>query len=354
MGPTDTVRIFVGSPGDVDGEREQLNKVVQELNTTLAALVPERGLVLELIRWETHTRPGLGADPQDVVNRQLNMADVDVFIGIMWRRFGTPTERSGSGTEEEFRIASESWRRNRKPQEVLFYFCQAPSAPPATEDEAQQQLAVTRFRQELTREALVREYEEHSMFGDLVRPHLVQVISSILRPKDSPSQVAERASQLAPRFDVEETRRRLEDLGREYDDLRNAMEPGDARTRRLETVVSRMKTLALSAYPLVPELCRSPSAGVRLAAVATLATVPRPDFLEWLAERLPSEKPFVGYHAALALLSAARTLDAADLPRVRDAIAQAQRSFTRPDTDRDTTLRFAEEEVTRRLSSTSG
>jgi hypothetical protein len=61
VSPTDKIRIFVASPGDVQDERDQLGQVVQELNTTLSALVPERGLVLELVKWETHARPGTGS-----------------------------------------------------------------------------------------------------------------------------------------------------------------------------------------------------------------------------------------------------------------------------------------------------
>jgi Domain of unknown function (DUF4062) len=138
VSPTDIIRIFVASPGDVQSERDQLGQVVRELNSTLSALVPERGLVLELVRWETHAYPELGNGPQDVVNRQLAIPECHIFIGIIWHRFGTPTKRAGSGTEEEFRIAYESWKKNRKPGKILFYFCQAPVSLPETEEEAEQ------------------------------------------------------------------------------------------------------------------------------------------------------------------------------------------------------------------------
>jgi hypothetical protein len=38
------VRIFVASPGDVQSEREQLFKVINELNLTISALAPEKGI----------------------------------------------------------------------------------------------------------------------------------------------------------------------------------------------------------------------------------------------------------------------------------------------------------------------
>ena len=54
------LRVFVASPGDVAVERQSLAKVISELNMTLSVLAPETGIVLELVRWETHAAPGLG------------------------------------------------------------------------------------------------------------------------------------------------------------------------------------------------------------------------------------------------------------------------------------------------------
>jgi hypothetical protein len=350
VSPTDIIRIFVASPGDVQSERDQLGQVVQELNSTLSALVPERGLMLELVRWETHARPGLGADPQDVVNRQLSIPEYDIFIGIIWRRLGTPTKRAGSGTEEEFRIAHDSWKRNRKPREILFYFCQAPVSLPETAEEAEQLLEMTRFRNELSQEGLVWEYADRPGFADLVRPHLVQVISGILRPGQNLSAAATRVEQLTPAAEVEETRRKITELAREYEKLRHDLPSSDTRTRKMEVVASRMRTLAVSAYPHISEFANSDSPGLRLAAVSTLEAVPGTDHLIWLAERLSAEKPFIGYHAALALLTAARTLEVEDLPKVRESITQARRALSDQDSDRTTVLRHAQDEVARRIT----
>ena len=57
MNSSRTIRIFASSPGDLADEREQLGAIVQELNSTVRALVPDKAVSLELIRWETHTHP---------------------------------------------------------------------------------------------------------------------------------------------------------------------------------------------------------------------------------------------------------------------------------------------------------
>jgi hypothetical protein len=49
------LRVVVASPGDVQSERDSLPEVIDELNKSTAA---DRGLRLELIRWQTDAYPG--------------------------------------------------------------------------------------------------------------------------------------------------------------------------------------------------------------------------------------------------------------------------------------------------------
>jgi len=49
-----------------------------------------------------------------------------------------------------------------------------------------------------------------------------------------------------------------------------------------------------------------PNCVKRLAAICILQQVPGTKYLNWLAERVAVEKPFVGYQATLALLLAVR------------------------------------------------
>jgi len=161
------VKVFVASPGDVQSEREQLSQVINELNLTISAIAPEKGIVLELMKWETHVHPGLGEDAQDVVNQQIG--SYDIFVGIMWKRFGTPTTAAKSGTEEEFRRAHALWEK-KKTLPILFYFCQAASAPPKTQEEVSQLSNVISFRTELSEIGLVWEYADSDSFANVIRP----------------------------------------------------------------------------------------------------------------------------------------------------------------------------------------
>ena len=90
-------KVFLASPGDVKEEREEVKKVIGLFNQ----MNSKNGINLELVCWEDNTSPAFGNYPQEVVSSQIG-DDYDIFIGILWARFGTPTPRFGSGTEEEF------------------------------------------------------------------------------------------------------------------------------------------------------------------------------------------------------------------------------------------------------------
>ena len=154
------VRLFVASPGDVQRERDSIVRVVTELE-----------LVIELIRWETHAHPALGR-PQGVINAQIG--DYDIFVGIMWKRFGTPTGQADSGTEEEFNLAYEEWKRNNRLQ-VLFYFSQAKYALNSI-SETEQAAKVLAFKEELKTKGLIWEYPSPNEFPNKLRQHLTTIL----------------------------------------------------------------------------------------------------------------------------------------------------------------------------------
>lgn len=136
------LRVFVASPGDVRPERDLMRKVIDELNVTIG---PYKNCVLELVRWESHCHPEMGR-AQAIINEQIGT--YDIFIGIMWKRFGSPNgEKFNSGTEEEFRIAYDTWLERGVPW-IKFYF-KKESYRCDTQEEIQQLLQVHKFRNEL-------------------------------------------------------------------------------------------------------------------------------------------------------------------------------------------------------------
>jgi tetratricopeptide (TPR) repeat protein len=130
--------------------------------------------------------------------------------------------------------------------------------------------------------------------------------------------------------EISAVRTQLLALANQYEEIRRTMPSGDDRTRRMELVASKMRSLALPAYPLLGDLIGSESTGQRLAAVSILEAIPNTDHLPWLTERIAVEKPFIGYHAAIALLNAARNLRGSENhAAVQEAIHQALQNLDR-------------------------
>src|SRR5688500_14105574 len=112
------LRVFAASPSELSEERALLDQVISELNNVWSSKL---GLWLQLIRWETHAYPGVGADAQEVVNEEIG-DDYEIFVGLMWTRFGTATGRAASGTEEEFERAYSRYKEDKRSVRVMFYF----------------------------------------------------------------------------------------------------------------------------------------------------------------------------------------------------------------------------------------
>jgi len=187
--------IFLASPGDVSDERGRVDAFVDEWNNLWSE---DLGVHLRLVRWETHAYPAVGADGQDVINTQIG-EEYDLFLGIMWKRFGTPTGRAASGTVEEFERALARYRASGNPQ-LMFYFKKVDSD---AGDTAAQLQAVQQFRDRLAKKdgVLYWEFLSSEQFGQLVRVHLTRHIQNwAKRYRQRPETVHAAQSDLANRF----------------------------------------------------------------------------------------------------------------------------------------------------------
>jgi hypothetical protein len=164
--------VVVASPGDVQAERDLLALIIEELNRGVA---PSRGFRLEVIRWEKDAYPGFHVNgPQGLIDPILRIEDSDLFIGIFWKRFGTPVMGAQSGTEHEFQRAYEAWKEHGSPH-IMFYFNQKPYTPSSVE-ETTQWGQVLNFQRNFPLEGLWWRYGSELEFERLVRQHLTKYI----------------------------------------------------------------------------------------------------------------------------------------------------------------------------------
>src|SRR5262245_1072550 len=95
--PATVFEILLAGPGDVEDERREIAEAIEIWTQRFAH---REGLVIRPVMWETDTYPELGADPQEIINRQL-AGRCDAVIAVFATRLGTDTPRAVSGTAEE-------------------------------------------------------------------------------------------------------------------------------------------------------------------------------------------------------------------------------------------------------------
>jgi hypothetical protein len=158
------LKVFIASPSDVLEERQIAKKIIDELNITFGN---HNNIKLELIGWETHTYPNVGIDAQDVINKQIGN-DYDIFLGIMWNKFGSPTSKADSGTEEEFEGAYNKHLVDQNSIELLFYF--KDTAINLSSINIEQLIKVNSFKEKLKLKGVYyKQFTESDEFANLIR-----------------------------------------------------------------------------------------------------------------------------------------------------------------------------------------
>lgn len=165
------ISVFIASPSDVSKERISTNSVIDELNIILASA---RDQHLDLVGWETHTRPSISTDPQQAINDQID-DDHDIVIGIFWTRIGSPTPRAQSGTLEEIERAIAKWEKDASSIDIMIYFKN--SGLPLSQINTDQLRKLMEFKASLgARGVLYREFEEQDYEG-VLRSDLARALS---------------------------------------------------------------------------------------------------------------------------------------------------------------------------------
>jgi hypothetical protein len=165
------IRVFVATPGDVSKERSILRELIEDFDLMFDSL---EAINIRFVGWETVV-PSLGR-AQELINKKLRHADI--FIGIMWNRFGSSTGKFESGTEEEFNLAFDLWKERGVPW-VMFYFSEVPSVLNSAE-ETDQRKKVLEFKAMVQKHGLTDVYSDINEFRRKVLRHLGHVIMRTL------------------------------------------------------------------------------------------------------------------------------------------------------------------------------
>jgi hypothetical protein len=159
---------LIASPSDVSEEREIAANAVYAWN---AAHRSTTGIILQPIRWETHSFPASGARPQAIINKQI-VNEGDFLIGIFGNRIGTPTGEAQSGTIEEIELFRKAGKH------VSLYFSTA-DVPRSTEYE--QLRALGDYQRERQKDTLFATFATPEELRQLITQHLPPIVSDVYK-----------------------------------------------------------------------------------------------------------------------------------------------------------------------------
>ena len=179
------LRAFLASPGDLQEERKAVDGVITEFNKSWADAL---GYQIELLGWED-TVAGFGR-PQHLINPEVDRCDL--FIGLMWKRWGTPPDKDGefsSGFEEEFKRAMDRREHSKSPEIALFF---RKISDESMGDPGDNLKKVLEFRKRIMTEKtlLFREFSTIPEIETLVRRKVTEYVNGV-RAKDTTSEPKE-------------------------------------------------------------------------------------------------------------------------------------------------------------------
>ena len=158
--------LLISCPGDIKDEIDIIEQCVQKFNDMYSD-----ALNISIITkyWKKNSYPKSGDKPQNILNEQY-VNNCDAAVALFWTRFGTPTDKYGSGTEEEISIMLES------DKQVFMYFSDKPVSP--SQQNSKEYKRVKAFKEKYKGKGLYFDYSSNEAFDKLFFAHLTQYFIS--------------------------------------------------------------------------------------------------------------------------------------------------------------------------------
>ena len=159
--------LLISCPGDIQTEIEQINRAVDDFNERYSDVL---GISIRPKHWRKSSYAQSGDKPQNLLNKQF-VEDCDAAVALLWTRFGTPTDKYGSGTEEEIEIMLEAGKQ------VFMYFSDKPLPP--SEQDPDEYNRVKEFRKKYKERGMYFKYSSDEEFYRLFSAHLTKFFLSL-------------------------------------------------------------------------------------------------------------------------------------------------------------------------------
>ena len=153
-------KLLISCPSDIKDEINIIRDVIKQFNEQYTDVL---GIEVKEKHWSTDSYSQSGGRPQAILNEQI-VNDCDAAVAVFWSRFGTPTGRYGSGTEEEIELMLEKGRQ------VFMYFSEKTLSPEMSN--AEEQVRIEEFRDKYKNRGLYFTYSSNDEFRKMFFAHL--------------------------------------------------------------------------------------------------------------------------------------------------------------------------------------
>jgi len=160
-------------PGDVARELKKAGEIVDEWNSSQGL---DSNFFVRHAHWSTDAAPDMSDRPQAVINRQL-IDKADLIVAVFWKRFGTPTGLSASGTQEEVERAIKQGKR------VLLYFSDIEDTQDCNDS---QKALLEKFRHSQLVKGFFRQFRSRAEFEKLFRSHFASAVQELIAKHQKP------------------------------------------------------------------------------------------------------------------------------------------------------------------------
>lgn len=137
------IKVFVSCPDDVKDEKAIVREVCDSITKVYGK---KRNIQITVVDWKKNVIPVITGDrTQSLIYEQIG--EYDIYLGILWKRFGDKQENGLTPTEEEFEDALKQKKETGKP--IITFFFKCDKYYPNDPYEAQQACEVQKFKKRI-------------------------------------------------------------------------------------------------------------------------------------------------------------------------------------------------------------
>jgi hypothetical protein len=164
--------MLISCPGDAEYVISTINEVVNDFNLLYQGTL---GIGIQCQHWRKSAYAESGGKPQALLNKQF-VQDCDLAVAIFKTRFGTPTDKYNSGSEEEIEIMLSQGKQ------VFMFFDISPVSPDEISQE--QYGKVQEFKNKYVEKGIFWDFSTLEEFKSLFQAHITKYFLNLQQKEE--------------------------------------------------------------------------------------------------------------------------------------------------------------------------